>query len=157
MRIILQRAMSGAVTIDNGETHAIGPGLVALVGFGHEDGEKQADYLAAKMTELRIFEDENGQMNKSLLEAQGQCLLVPNFTLYANAKKGRRPSFIDSMIPSQASALFDYFTEAVKAKGVTVKTGKFGAKMLVDIQNDGPVTIILDSAEIMPKQIIVDN
>lgn len=153
MRIILQRALSGAVIIDNNETHRIGRGLVALLGFGHEDGEKQADYMVAKMAELRIFEDENGQMNKSLIEMQGQCLLVPNFTLYANAKKGRRPSFIDSMSPAQASALFDYFTEAVKATGITVKTGKFGAKMLVDIQNDGPVTIILDSAEIMPKQL----
>ena len=152
MRIILQRVSAGAVTIEGEERRGIGPGLVALVGFGQEDGEKQADYLAAKMVELRIFTDENGQMNRSLLEVEGECLLISNFTLYANAKKGRRPSFIESMEPGRASALFDYFVEVVKAKGVPVQTGEFGAKMLVDIQNDGPVTIILDSDEIMPRQ-----
>ena len=152
MKIILQRVRAGAVTIEGQERRQIGPGLVALVGFGQEDGEKHADYLAAKMVELRIFEDENGQMNRSLLETGGECLLISNFTLYANAKKGRRPSFIESMEPGRASALFDYFVETVKTKGVPVQTGEFGAEMLVDIQNDGPVTIILDSAEIMPKQ-----
>ena len=152
MKIILQRVSSAAVTIEGGERREIGPGLCALVGFGQEDGEKQADYLAAKMVGLRIFEDENGQMNRSLLEAGGECLLVSNFTLYANAKKGRHPSFIESLEPVRASALFDYFVEVVRGKGVAVRTGEFGARMLVDIQNDGPVTIILDSAEIMPKQ-----
>ena len=151
MRIILQRVLSGAVTIEGKEPRRIGPGLVALVGFGQGDGEKQVDYLAAKMAELRVFPDEDGQMNRSLLETGGACLLIPNFTLYANAKKGRRPSFIDSMAPAAASALFDYLIEAVKDKGITVQTGEFGAKMLVEIQNDGPVTIILDSREIMPK------
>ncbi|MCL2857277.1 MAG: D-aminoacyl-tRNA deacylase [Oscillospiraceae bacterium] len=152
MRIILQRVSSGAVTIESQERREIGQGLAALVGFGQEDGEKQADYLAAKMVELRIFEDENNQMNLSLLDVGGECLLISNFTLYANAKKGRRPSFIESMEPGRASALFDYFVEVVQAKGVPVKTGVFGAKMLVDIQNNGPVTIILDSDEIMPKK-----
>ena len=152
MKIILQRVSAGAVTINSGERREIGPGLVALVGFGQEDSEKQADYLAAKMVELRIFEDENGQMNCSLLEAGGECLLISNFTLYANAKKGRRPSFTGSMEPGRASDLFDYFVETVKARGISAQTGEFGAKMLVDIQNDGPVTIILDSSEIMPKQ-----
>ena len=152
MKIILQRVSAGAVTIEGKERRAIGPGLVALVGLGQDDGEKQVEYLAAKMLELRIFTDENGQMNRSLLETGGECLLISNFTLYANAKKGRRPSFIGSMEPGRASALFDYLVEIVKAKGVAVQTGEFGAKMLVDIQNDGPVTIILDSDEIMPKQ-----
>jgi len=151
MKIVLQRVSAGAVTIEDQERRQIGPGLVALVGLGREDGEKQVEYLAAKMVELRIFVDENGQMNRSLLETKGECLLISNFTLYANCKKGRRPSFIESMEPEQASALFDYFVEVVKAKGVAVQTGEFGAKMLVDIQNDGPVTIILDSDEIMPN------
>ena len=151
MKIILQRVSTGAVTIEGGERRQIGPGLCALVGFGQEDGEKQADYLAAKMVELRIFEDENGQMNRSLLDTGGECLLISNFTLYANCKKGRRPSFIVSMEPGRASALFDYFVEVVRSKGVPVQTGEFGAYMQVEIQNDGPVTIILDSAEIMPK------
>ena len=151
MRIVLQRVSSAAVTIEGGGTHSIGAGLAALVGFCHGDGQAQADYLAAKMIELRIFEDDGGQMNLSLLEVGGQCLVVPNFSLYANAKKGRRPSFIGALPPEQASPLFDYFSEAVKAKGITVQSGKFGAKMLVDIQNNGPITIILDSAEIMPR------
>jgi len=150
MRVVLQRVLAAAVTIDGGEKRRIGPGLAALVGFGHEDGEKQADYLAAKMCELRIFSDENGQMNRSLLEISGECLIVPNFTLYASVKKGRRPSFTDSMEPTRASALLDYFVDTVKAKGIAVKTGKFGGDMLVEINNDGPVTIILDSSEIMP-------
>jgi len=150
MKIVLQRVSAGAVTIEGEERREIGPGLCALVGLGQGDGEKQVDYLAAKMVELRIFDDENGQMNRSLLETGGECLLISNFTLYANAKKGRRPSFIESMEPGRASALFDYFVEVVKTKGVPVQTGEFGTHMLVDIQNDGPVTIILDSAEIMP-------
>ena len=153
MRIILQRVKSAAVTIEDNETRNIGKGLVALVGFCQDDGQAQADYLAAKMIELRIFEDENGQMNRSLLDIGGECLIVPNFTLYANAKKGRRPSFVGALPPGQASPLFGYFSETVKARGVAAKTGEFGARMLVDIQNDGPITIILDSAEIMPKQI----
>ena len=152
MRIVLQRVLRAAVTIEGSQTRSIGPGLVALVSFTHGDGQKQADYLAAKMAELRIFEDENGQMNLSLLQTEGSCLLVPNFTLYANCRKGRRPSFVDAMAPPQATALFDYFVETVKAIGITAEMGQFGAKMLVDIQNDGPVTIILDSDEIMPKQ-----
>jgi len=151
MRIVLQRVASASVTIEGGETQIIGPGLVALVGFCQEDGQVQADYLAAKMVELRIFEDETGQMNSSLLETGGECLIVPNFTLYANAKKGRRPSFIDAMPPIKATAMFGYFVDIVKSKGITAKTGRFGTKMLVEIQNDGPATIILDSAEIMPR------
>lgn len=152
MKIVLQRVQSAGVAIEGSGERSIGPGLVALVGFCQGDGQKQADYMAAKMVELRIFQDENGQMNRSLLQTQGACLLVPNFTIYANCRKGRRPSFVEAMDPLQATALFDYFVETVKAMGVTVETGQFGAKMHVDIQNDGPVTIILDSDEIMPKQ-----
>lgn len=152
MRIVLQRVSSASVTIEGKEHHSIGPGLVALVGFGHEDGQEHADYLAKKMVELRIFEDDNGQMNRSLLDVGGQCLIVPNFTLYANAKKGRRPSFTDSMAPDKASMLFDYFVAVVKELVGKVETGRFGTHMLVDIQNDGPVTLILDTNEIMPQK-----
>ena len=151
MRIVLQRVAGGAVTAEGKETRTVAAGLAALVGFRHGDGEKEADYLAAKMVELRIFDDDDGNLNRSVLEVGGECLIVPNFTLYANCKKGRRPSFIGSMPPRQASALFGYFVETVKSMGVTVQSGVFGANMLVDIKNDGPVTIILDSDEIMPK------
>lgn len=152
MRMVLQRVSYGAVTIEGNETRSIGPGLVVLVGFGQQDSEKEVDYLASKMVELRIFGDENGQMNRSLLEVQGECLLVSNFTLYANAKKGRRPSFIDSLPPEKATLLFDYLAESVGAKGISTKTGEFGAKMEVLVKNDGPITIILDSEQIMPKK-----
>lgn len=152
MKVILQRVSSAGVTIDGSEARAIGAGLVALVGFGHSDGQEQADYLAKKMTELRIFEDENGQMNRSLLDIEGDCLIVPNFTLYANAKKGRRPSFVDSMAPDGASALFDYFAAVVGKTVKQVKTGCFGAHMLVEIQNDGPVTLMLDTDQLMPQR-----
>jgi len=152
VRVILQRVLSGGVEIEGGERQNIGRGLVALVGFCDGDTQAQADYMAEKMVQLRIFEGENGQMNLSLEQMGGQCLIVPNFTLYANCKKGRRPSFVGAMAPAKATALFDYFVETVKAKDVTAKTGRFGAKMLVEIQNDGPVTIILDSDEIMPGQ-----
>ena len=152
MRIVLQRVTGAAVTINGAETRRIGAGLAALVGFCHGDGEEEAAYLAAKMIGLRIFDDDGGNLNLSLPDVGGQCLIVPNFTLYANSRKGRRPSFTASMAPGQASALFDYFVETVKSGGVAVQCGLFGADMLVDIHNDGPVTIILDSAEIMPKQ-----
>lgn len=153
MKLVLQRVSGGSVTIEGAETRAMaGQGLVALVGFGPEDTRAQADYLAAKMVELRIFEDENGAMNRSLLEVGGSCLMVPNFTLYASCKKGRRPSFTGSMAPAQASPLFDYFVEVVGQRGIGVQTGRFGAHMLVALENDGPVTIILDSDELMPQK-----
>ncbi|MGI6403893.1 MAG: D-aminoacyl-tRNA deacylase [Oscillospiraceae bacterium] len=152
MKLVLQRVSTASVTIEGKERYAIGPGLVALVGFGHEDGQEQADYLAKKMVELRIFEDENGQMNRSLLDMEGHCLIVPNFTLYANAKKGRRPSFTGSMAPDKAAALFDYFVAVVRETVNKVETGRFGTHMLVDIQNDGPVTLILDTDELMPQK-----
>jgi D-tyrosyl-tRNA(Tyr) deacylase len=152
MRVILQRVLEASVTIENTQTHKIGKGLVALVGFGAGDTDKEADCLALKMAELRVFADEKGSMNLSLLDIGGSALLVPNFTLYANCKKGRRPSFTDALPPKEASPLFDYFTGVVKEKIQDVKTGVFGADMRVDIINDGPVTIILDSFEIMTRR-----
>ena len=152
MRIVLQRVLSGAVTIEGNERRQVAKGFVGLVGFCHGDTEKEADYLASKMVELRIFEDENGQMNLSLLETGGECLLVPNFTLYANAKKGRRPSFIEAAHPQQAEPIYRHFAGKLKEVGVNrVEMGEFGASMEVTLTNDGPVTIILDSDVIMPK------
>ncbi len=153
MRIILQRVTDASVTIEYGETRSLGgPGLVALVGFGPGDTARECGFLAAKTAELRIFEDENGAMNLSVLDIGGGCLIVPNFTLYANARKGRRPSFIGSLPPGEATLLFDYFVGLIRERIPHVETGKFGAHMDVTIHNSGPVTITLDSDEIMPKK-----
>ena len=152
MRIILQRVSGASVAVDGTAPCKIGKGLVALVGFGQGDCEKEAGFLAAKMLELRIFEDGDGNMNLSLLDVGGAVLLVPNFTLYANCKKGRRPSFVEALHPKEASPLFDYFVRVVKEKTANVQTGVFGAHMLVDISGYGPVTVILDSKEIMPQK-----
>ena len=151
MRIVLQRVTEAAVTMGKTDTRRIGKGLVALVGFGEGDTQKEADFLAAKMCELRIFEDGGGNMNLSLLDVGGGALLVPNFTLYASCKKGRRPSFTNAMPPEKASLLFGYFVGVVKEIIPDVQTGVFGSHMLVEIDGYGPVTIILDSGEIMPK------
>jgi D-tyrosyl-tRNA(Tyr) deacylase len=150
MRCILQRTRSGAVTV-NGERRAIGRGLVILIGIHHDDTAADADAMAAKCAALRIFNDADGKMNLSVREldsqsgAPGQCLVVSQFTLYADARRGRRPSFTDAAPPSIASPLYERFVTALRGTGLTVKTGEFGADMLVEIENDGPVTILLDS------------
>lgn len=146
MRAILQRVKQASVTIDGNITAQIGPGLLILLGVSTEDTEKHAEIVAAKAAVLRIFEDENGNMNRSVQDIDGQILLVSNFTLYANCKKGRRPSFIDAARPEQAEKLYEYFGTCLKNAGVKeVQTGVFGADMKVSLLNDGPVTILLDS------------
>jgi D-tyrosyl-tRNA(Tyr) deacylase len=152
MRIILQRVTGASVSVEGGAARVIGRGLVALVGFGPGDDERTVEYMAAKTTELRIFEDAGGQMNLSLMDIGGELLAVPNFTLYASCKKGRRPSFTGSMPPAEATLLFDYYTGLMLDKIPNAQAGVFGTHMDVSIMNDGPVTIILDSAEIMPGQ-----
>lgn len=153
MRLVLQRVSSGGVRVEGGEERRIGPGLVVLLGVGTGDNEKTAGYMAEKTVNLRIFEDEAGNMNRSLLEVGGECLVVSNFTLYARCRKGRRPSFTDAAPPQRAEPLCEYFAQALRRAGAgKVVTGEFGAMMLVNIQNDGPVTILLDSAEIMPNK-----
>jgi D-tyrosyl-tRNA(Tyr) deacylase len=122
----------------------IGHGLVILVGVGKGDTEAQADWLAEKIANLRIFEDEAGKMNRSVLEAGGSALVVSQFTLYADTQKGRRPSFIDAALPNQAEPLVAYFGRRLVFHGVPVQTGVFRANMLVEIHNDGPVTIVLE-------------
>jgi D-aminoacyl-tRNA deacylase len=144
MRVVLQRVRAGQVSV-NGETIAeIGHGLVLLVGVGTGDSEDQARYLAEKIANLRIFEDEQGKMNRSVLETGGSAIVVSQFTLYADTRKGRRPAFVDAAPPEIASPLVDRFAEFLRAQGVPVQQGSFGAHMLVEIDNDGPVTIWLE-------------
>lgn len=144
MRLVLQRVTYGAVAVA-GETIAeIGPGLVILVGARLGDTPAQADWLAEKTAHLRLFEDAAGKLNRSVIEAGGSALVVPQFTLYADAQKGRRPSFTDAAPPDQAEPLIARFAEGLQRLGVPVQTGRFRAEMQVTIHNDGPVTIILE-------------
>lgn len=122
----------------------IGHGLVILVGIGHEDGEEQARSLAEKISTLRIFEDQDGKFNRSILEVKGEALVVSQFTLFADARKGRRPSFTEAAAPETANLLVERFAELLSAQGVPTQKGEFGAHMLVEIHNDGPVTIWLE-------------
>jgi D-tyrosyl-tRNA(Tyr) deacylase len=144
MRVLIQRVTQASVTVDGRRVSEIGRGLAILVGVGHGDGAPQADWLAEKTANLRIFEDEAGKMNKSVLEAGGSALVVSQFTLYANTEKGRRPSFIEAAPPEEAEPLVAHFAERLRALGVPTQTGIFRAVMLVEIHNDGPVTIWLE-------------
>lgn len=144
MRLLVQRVTKGSVTIDEQRVSEIGAGLVILVGVGKGDTQEQADWLAEKVANLRIFEDEAGKMNKSVLETGGSALVVSQFTLYANAEKGRRPSFIEAALPNEAEPLVTHFTKRLQFYGVPVQTGVFRADMLVEIHNNGPVTIWLE-------------
>ena len=151
MRAVLQRVKSARVTIDGTVTGEIGNGILLLLGVSAQDGTKEADFLADKAVNLRIFEDAEGKMNLSLLDASGEMLIVSQFTLYGDCRKGRRPSFTGAARPETAIPLYERFIASVKASGVPVKTGTFGADMLVSLENDGPVTILLDTEEIMPQ------
>ncbi len=151
MRLLLQRVTEASVTIQGERISAIGPGLLVLVGIGPQDGEAQVQYLAQKAVSLRIFSDEEGKMNRSLLESGGQMLAVSQFTLYGNCKKGRRPSFVGAAAPEQANRLYEAFLSQVERLGVPVQAGRFGAEMQVALVNDGPVTLWLDSDELMPR------
>ena len=145
MRAVLTRVKHASVTID-GKVHGqIGEGFLILLGITHEDTEAQAVKLADKLTGLRIFEDENGKMNRGLDEVKGELLIVSQFTLYGNCKKGRRPDFLAAARPEVAIPLYEKFVELCRAKGCPTETGEFGAYMQVDSLNDGPLTIILDT------------
>lgn len=149
MRVILQRVRRGSVTVDGQVTGAVDVGFVALVGVTHSDTQAEADLLAKKTANLRVFEDAEGKMNLSALDVGGGILVVSQFTLYADSRKGRRPSFTDAARPEIAAPLVEYFAERLRAEGIQrVENGVFGAMMLVEILNDGPVTIILDSDEL---------
>ncbi len=144
MRTVIQRVRRGAVSVEGRRIAEIGQGLVILLGVGPADTAEIAQTLARKIAQLRIFEDENGKMNLSLLDIGGEALVVSQFTLYADARKGNRPSFTDSAPPEIAAPLVDQFAGFLRALGVPVQCGEFGAHMLVEIENDGPVTIWLE-------------
>lgn len=146
MRAVIQRVSRGAVSIDGRPVAEIGTGLVILVGVGRNDTEADAAWLAEKIANLRVFEDEQGKTNLSLLDVKGEALAVSQFTLLADTRKGRRPSFIYAAPPDMAEPLVARFAALLASHGVPVKTGVFQAHMLVEIHNDGPVTILLDSA-----------
>lgn len=149
MRVILQRVRRGSVSVNGRVTGAIEQGFVALVGVTHLDTPAEAELLAKKTAHLRVFEDDEGKMNRSALEVGAGVLVVSQFTLYADARKGRRPSFTDAARPEQAEPLVDIYAARLRVEGISrVEQGVFGAMMLVEILNDGPVTILLDSAEL---------
>lgn len=145
MRVLLQRAKDASVTVDGEMTGSIQKGYVLLVGITHEDSEKDADYIAKKIAGLRIYEDEEGKMNRSIDETGGAILSVSQFTLYGNVEKGRRPSFINAARPEHAEPLWNYFNERLQSAGLRVETGRFGAMMDVQLTNDGPVTLLIES------------
>lgn len=145
MRIVLQRVGHASVTVDDEFVSEIGSGLLLLVGVAKGDGETEADWLAEKVAGLRVLADEDGKMNRSVRDAGGEILAVSQFTLLADTRKGKRPSFVKAAPPEEASPLFDYFCEKLRVAGVaSVKTGSFGAMMDVALVNDGPVTIVLE-------------
>ena len=149
MRAILTRVKSASVTIDGKVNGAIGPGFLILLGVGPNDTEKECRYLAEKALSLRIFEDENGKMNRGLDAIGGQVLVVSQFTLYGNCRKGRRPSFTDAAGPELGNALYEKFLSICEELGYPPQHGEFGADMQVESINDGPVTLILDTDELM--------
>jgi D-tyrosyl-tRNA(Tyr) deacylase len=144
MRIVLQRVQNGKVSVEGKPVAEISRGVILLVGIGPTDGEEQARFLAEKVANLRIFEDQQGKMNLSLLDIGGQAIVVSQFTLYADTRKGRRPSFTGAAPPEIASPLVDRFADLLRSQGISTQSGVFGAHMLVDIANDGPVTILLE-------------
>ncbi len=144
MRVVVQKCLESSVTVDNGKISSIGNGLMVLVGFTHNDTINDIDYMVNKVTNLRIFEDLNGVMNKSILEVSGEILCISQFTLYGNTDKGNRPSYIDAMCGDEAIKLYDIFCDKLNSR-VPTKKGMFGADMKVALINDGPTTIIINS------------
>ena len=145
MRVVLQRASSGNVTIAGEVVGKIGPGLVLLVGFTHEDDESKLTWMAEKVIGLRVFNDDKGKMNRSLEDVSGDLLVVSQFTLYGDTRKGRRPSFVKASVPDQAIPLYERFLELLRARAPgRVESGEFGAMMDVALVNDGPVTLVLE-------------
>jgi D-tyrosyl-tRNA(Tyr) deacylase len=144
MKAVVQRVTQGSVTVNRQTVGAIGPGLVVLLGVARHDSEKEADVLAEKIAQLRLFEDGDGKMNRSLLETGGSMLIVSQFTLLGDCRKGRRPSFVEAAPPEQAEALYNRFVRKVAQMGVPTATGRFRASMQVALTNDGPVTLILE-------------
>ncbi len=144
MRALLQRVSQASVTVDGQVISRIGKGLLILLGIGQGDTEEQAEFLAEKVANLRIFEDAQGKTNLSVQDVKGEAIVVSQFTLYADARKGRRPSFTDAALPEQAAPLVERFVELLQGHGVPTQAGRFGAHMEVEIHNDGPVTVWLE-------------
>lgn len=147
MKLVIQRVKNSNVLIDNKDTKNINNGLMLLVGFTYNDTIEDIKYITNKVVNMRIFEDENNKLNLSVKDINGELLIVSQFTLYANASKGNRPSFNEVLKYDEAKILYNEFIEEIKKTGLTVKTGKFGSKMVVTIVNDGPITIIIDSKD----------
>lgn len=145
MRFVIQRVSNAKVTVDNKVVGKINKGFLVLIGVTHEDTKETADLMVKKLLNLRVFQDENDKMNLALKDVNGELLLVSQFTLYADCKKGNRPSFVDAAKPDMANELYQYIIEKCKNEEYNVQTGIFGADMKVELVNDGPVTIILDS------------
>ena len=145
MRAVVQRVSSSKVTVDGNVTGEIKKGLLVLLGVTHEDTSKDVDYIIDKVLNLRIIEDENEKMNLSLKDVEGELLVVSQFTLYGDCRKGRRPSFSTAARPELATKLYEEFIEKSRKEGIVTQTGQFGAHMMVDLTNDGPVTILLES------------
>lgn len=148
MKLVIQRVTHASVTVDNNVIGKIGKGYMVLIGVSDTDTKEIADKMLDKMIKLRIFEDENGKTNLSLADVKGELLLISQFTLYANCKKGNRPSFIEAGSPDHANALYEYIIEKCKERVEVVEQGEFGAEMKVELLNDGPFTVILDSQQI---------
>jgi len=144
MKVVIQRVNEASVEVDKKEVGKINKGLLVLVGFTHDDTIENIEYIVKKMTNLRIFEDENGIMNISVKDIQGSILSVSQFTLYADTKKGNRPSYVNALEPTRAEELYNIFNQKLKEEGFHVETGIFGADMKVSLVNDGPVTIIIE-------------
>ncbi|QDI92831.1 D-tyrosyl-tRNA(Tyr) deacylase [Salicibibacter halophilus] len=145
MKALIQRSKSAKVSVDDTTIGSIGHGYVVFLGVTHEDTKHDARWLADKIANLRLFEDSEGKMNLSLFDTSGSVLSISQFTLYGEAKKGRRPSFVQAAKPEQAERLYDYFNEQLREIGIAVESGEFGAGMQVDLNNDGPVTLMLES------------
>ena len=147
MRAVVQRVSSARVEVDRNTCGAIGPGLLVLLGVSKDDTAAQADYLAGKIIDLRIFPDDAGTMNRSVLETGGSLLIVSQFTLYGDCRKGRRPSYDRAAAPDSAKQLYEYFVEAARSRGLPVETGIFQASMSVHLVNEGPVTLLHDTCD----------
>jgi D-tyrosyl-tRNA(Tyr) deacylase len=145
MRAVVQRVKESSVTVDGRVISRIGPGILVLLGVSETDERADVEFLSEKIVHLRIFEDDNGKMNRSLIDTQGEMLVVSQFTLLGDCRKGRRPSYIHAAAPEKAEPLYEVFVEKVREKGIPVQTGQFRAMMDVSLINNGPVTLILDS------------
>jgi D-tyrosyl-tRNA(Tyr) deacylase len=151
MRAVVQRVRRAAVTVDERAVAQIGPGLIIFVGVGKEDGEDEVGWMAEKIAHLRVFEDIEGRMHRSLLEIGGEALVVSQFTLYGDVRKGRRPDFTAAAAPAEAEPVYRRFVRDLHGRGVPVQSGVFGARMLVAIENDGPVTLIIETPDRRPQ------